>query len=764
MEYVQGHRLTGPLPCRQALEYACEIAGALAHAHSRGVVHRDLKPANIMVSKAGVKVLDFGLAQLAAVPGVPAKEMLTKTRSGVVMGTPRYMAPEQMEGQQTGPWTDIYAFGLVLSEMLTGSPVFDRARARGVPASVARLLEACLSKDPAERWQSARDLIHALSGTGQPELEQANTASSALRRWKLGAAALAVLTALAVVRFGSSRDSPLAQPLRFDLGPPTGATFGVYDYASISPDGRQLAFTALGPANIRSLYVRPTGETTARLAAVSEGALFPCWSPDGQHIAFLKGARVMRASLKDLAPAPVVAISSGGAWGLTWGADDTILISAAQHLFRVPAGGGELRRVDLAPPDRGRYWPQFLGRGKSFIYYSSQPDPAKRGIYLAALDSDRPARLIALSDSGALFVEDRLLFVRGSSLFAQRFDPDRGAVSGAPIRLLDSVATTPYPTSGLYASFSATPDLLIWRDGADFVTNELAWVDRGGRRQQLAAEAANYSSPALSPDGARIAVGVMQPNESTRDLWVLDTRRGSRMRLTFHPADDLNPIWSPDGSRIAFSSDRNGVRDLFVKRADGVGEEEPLLVDAHSKSVEAWSADGRFLVFNDRVPGGNITLKALGMQGDRPRFDLPQGSASEEQAALSPDGMLLAYRSIETGNYEIYVRGFAPQAKPREGRWQISIGGGAEPQWRADGKELYFVSGSSLMATGIRTGPNSFEASPPVKLFDAPLAQVMRRNRYVAARDGQRFLLLARPDSGNQILRVLTNWSRQPGR
>jgi Tol biopolymer transport system component len=795
MEYVEGRALRGPIPPGGALLLAGEIADALEHAHRHGIVHRDLKPSNILVTKAGVKVLDFGLAKRRAPLPVGADSQPTLTEKGTLLGTPRYMAPEQIDGKPADERTDIFAFGLVLYEMLTGRRAFEGKSAASemaaileheptpisslkptTPPALEQVVLTCLAKDPAERWQSVRELKHALTWASRP----GPVRSVAGRTWiaaVLSALAAAGLT-LAVANRRERVEKPV--PVRFQISLPEKAKSDDLDIA-VSPDGRKVVLK-VGFDEVFQLYVRPLDSLDLTPVPGSETAFQPFWSPDGRQIAF---ASPLSHALKkvDLAGGPAQTLSKipgfeAGAnfsrEGATWSREDVIVFSAGGRLFRVPARGGEAEPLGkLVAGESGRYWPEFLPDARHYLYLSITARPEEQGIYVGSLDSDLRKRIVASEYQAAYSPPGQLLFVKDDALMAQPFDAASLELSGEPVPVLEQLALFKIAQPAPHAIYSvSTNGVLAWRPRSTplLESKQLTWFDRSGEKLGTLGEPAVYFAPALSPDERSVAVCRMDPVPSPinqRDIYIFDVVRGtSPRRLTFDPSDDCGPVWSPDGTRIAFFSDRRGTREIYQKAANGSGDDELLLAskdqeghDPLGMSTEDWSADGRFIVYNASIGThfNDLFLLPMSLAGKRKPITFLATDSAEMMGVVAPNGRWMAYRSDYGGRGEIYVSDLSPRGERGPGKWQVSTGGGWQPRWRRDGKELFYSAGSTIMAVAVKPDAASFEAATPRPLFEVPVTGAGLRDRFAATRDGQRFLLNM-PVKSAEPVRVLVNW------
>ena len=803
MELVEGEDLAarlkrGPLPLNDALALARQIVDALAAAHEQGIVHRDLKPANIKVRDDGtVKVLDFGLAKAleSTAPGSasgsradPALNSPTittpaMTLHGMILGTAAYMSPEQAKGRPVDKRADIWAFGCVLYEMVSGRRAFQGEDVSDtlasvlradvdwsvVPPSVERLLKKCLERDPRKRLHDiadAWDLIDtapartATSKGGHPRLA-----------WAVAALFAVLAAALAAVHF--TERAPTRDAARFQLQAPADQSFDIY--VAVAPNGRRLAFTARDHKGTVRLWVRELDSLEARVLPGTEGAWSPFWSPDSRLIAFAD-----ERLLKKIDPAgglPETVCQSQALVGLgTWNQEGIILYGTrgAGPIWRVSAAGGDPVAVTAFDTARQEFhsFPAFLADGRRFIYFRQSANPALQGIYSGSLDvapGDQPTTRIAHTQLGPVLAVrtpagDRLLYMRESTLVAQPFDLTRLAVSGEAQRLAEGVGS-----SGSFAYFGAAgADLLVYRAGAATSTNveQLTWMDRNGQTTGTIGDARPYSTGAamlvISPDGSRAMVGVAPL--PAPDLWSVEFSRAVFTRFTFDPAPELSPVWSPDGARVAFRSNRGSNGDLFVKDVSGATDEKPLLRTPMPEFPTDWSRDGRFLLFarNGVQNGQDIGVLRLDATGGE--VTLLETPFNEGAGKFSPDGRWLAYMSNESGRQEIYLRPFLiADGTPSLGaKWQVSNSGGTSPRWRGDGKELFFRNpDGAIMTADVSVDGPLVRTTLPRQLFALPLTV----SNWDVMPDGQRFLVLRSvvapvPDPVSVVL----NWQPVPDR
>jgi eukaryotic-like serine/threonine-protein kinase len=803
MEYLEGESLEarlrkGALPIEEALRIAIQIAGALDAAHRKGVVHRDLKPGNVMLTRSGAKLLDFGLAKMTS-PIVSEIDTLGPTAAepitakGTILGTFQYMSPEQLEGKETDARSDIFSFGAMLYEMITGRKGFEGSSHASLIVAVMstnpppvstiqpmaspaldRVVKTCLAKSPDDRWQNAGDLSRELewiadsgSSAGIPAPVAAKRRSRE-RMWKLaaGLAAVLLLASLAWIATHRQIESAPAAQVHFQIPVPDKLKFFASQLPAVSPDGERIAFTA-SPSLLENnrLFIRPlNAAATTEIPVQGVSPVFPFWSPDGRQIAFTSGRILMRVDVSNGSPVTICTCDAG--YGGTWNRDGVILsTNRTGRLYRVSASGGDSKPLrPLAEGETVQIWPEFLPDGKHYLYLSLNNRPDQQGIYVASLDSN-DRKLIVATNSNATYVQPgQLLFMRGNILMAQPFDLENLTLGGEPRVVADHIETPAGGPGTLpIASFSASPNgVLVWRRGSQSSQSSLQWFDRSGKRLGVVGEAADYSNPALSSDDTKLAIGVRDPQTKTRDIWIFDLLRGTRTRLTFDPADDLDSIWSPDATRIAFTSDRTGQRNIYWKAADGSGSEELLAGGKEAQeNLEDWSRDGKYLMYNYQLSTSRIHLYVLPLSGDRKPVSFLNTEFSTAQGQFSPNGRWVSYRSTESGRPEVYVQGFTLDSSQARGKWQVSVAGGEVPRWRRDGKELYYEFNGGYYAVDVKTDGPSFEAGIPRLLFEAPtiFSNVGSGHPFVVAHDGQRFLILTPLEKTSSApIEVMVNW------
>ena len=778
MEYLEGEtlaaRLTkGALPLDQALRYGVEIADALDKAHRKGITHRDLKPGNIMITKAGTKLLDFGLAKLrepkAAVisPSERETRRASLTGEGTILGTLQYMAPEQLEGKDADARTDIFAFGSIVYEMITGKEAFTGESQASLiaaildsqptpmstlqpmsPPALDRVVRKCLAKDPEDRWQDVRDATDELKWVAEGG-SQAGVAVSAAgpprgqSRLAWGVAAVVTVLAVALAVAYLNRAPAETATSRFSVLAEAGVVRGL----ALSPNGRQLAFT-VG----RQLWIRPLDSLESRAIPGTEGAQAPFWSPDGRSIGFFTLTELRTVDPTGGPPQTVCAVPGIGG---TWNQDDVIVLGQfGGELLRVPAAGGEptpVTTLDETRQEMGHLWPQFLPDGEHFLFFA-QGAAEQEGIYVGSLESGVTPSLLLRTDRMARYAAPGyLLFGRGQSLMAQPLDVERLALTGNPVRVVDGVRSDPL-LRWLGVSASHQGGLAYVGGGGGAVT-QLRWLDRSGAELGTVGEPREYHDPLLSPDETKVAVS------RDDDVWILDVSRGTEQRFTFDPALDGAPIWSPDGSRIVFSSFRDGrPGDLYEKAAAGTGQAQLLLESDYFKLATDWSTDGEFVSYHEAHPETSADLWLLPLSGERQPTPFLQAPFLEADGVFSPDGRWMAYDSPESGELQVYVQSVPPSG----GKWQVSATGGAFPQWRGDGQELYYVSlANDLMAVDVEAEGDTLEVGIPQRLFHlASDPTFVQRNPFDVTGDGQRFLVNALvEDSLSTPITWVLNWT-----
>jgi Tol biopolymer transport system component len=790
MELVEGEDLSqriarGPIPLDEALPIAKQIAEALEAAHEQGIIHRDLKPANIKVRADGtVKVLDFGLAKaMEPVGAMAASNSMSPTITspammtgvGMILGTAAYMSPEQARGRTVDKRSDVWGFGCVLYEMLTGQRVFGseditdtlaavaksepawEALPQGVSPSLRMFLRRCLQKNAKQRLHDIADMRLALEGAFEAVAPQPTSSWRGGRlAWIAFAVAAVLAAALAIPALRHLRETPPPE-MRVEIVTP--ATDDPTSFA-LSPDGRQIVFVASSDGASR-LWLRSLAATAAQPLPGTEGARLPFWSPDSRSVGFFAGTALKRFDLGGGAPQTLASVVNGRGGG-TWSPEGVIVFAPSQTtaLMRVAATGGAAAAVTtLGPQQLSHNAPHFLPAGRRFLF-TAAGGPDATGIYLGALDGSAPVRLTPVGSDGVYLPSGWLLWRREETLVAQRLDVAQATLTSEPVTLADGVGAVSVAATGLVAYRTGTAS-----------QRQLTWFDRSGAARGTVGDPDDsVSNPRVSPDGRRVVV--FRTVQGNQDIWLHDGARTSR--FTFDAADDAFPLWSPDGMRIVFRSLRTGAGDLYQKLTRGGGKEELLVTSNQLKTPTSWSADGRFVLFQSADPQTSNDLWVVPMSGDRTPSTLLKTPFRETRGVFSPDGRWVVYYSNESGRNEIYVRSFvSPGAAGTAtgeagGQWQVSETGGIFPAWRPDGKELYYLNPQGeMMAVPITVTETTLEPGAPVVLFPTRIVDggvdVQQGRQYDVAPDG-RFLINAEQDSTDAPITLIQDWNPEAKR
>ena len=791
LEVVEGETLderlrrASALPVPEALGLARQIAEALDAAHEHGVVHRDLKPANIKIRPDGVlKVLDFGLAKTlppawAAAHGEQPTEAATDsmdgTGAGVVMGTPAYMSPEQAQGSRVDRRADIWSFGVILYEMISGRRGFQGATSMEVlsnvlkaepdwaalppetPRLVQSLLRRSLQKEPSRRLRDIADarfqIEEVLSGPVEADATPGSPARTSRDRLAWVVALIAVASLAAAVVWVVRRP-PIAEEVRLEIvTPPTTRSTSL----AVSPDGQQVVFVASSQGPSR-LWLRRLNSGMARPLAGTDDASAPFWSPDSRSIGFAAGDQLKRV---DLESGSVRVLSPDGAMAGTWNRDGWILFKRhpGDGLFLISADGGHLRQVTRPNTKASNHhYPQFLPDQRHFLFYSTGTEP---GIYVGEVGTPDALRRILEADAATYAAAPaRLLFVRAGTLFSQPFDVARLELTGSPVAVAEQIAGS----GGAAAVSASAAGPIVYRTGPAREQHQFVWFDRSGSVVKTVpnSDFSNSFNASLSHDGRRLA---MERVMGTTDIWALDLERGIPERLTIDPGFDLTPVWSPDDRQIAFTSNRRGPLDfaLYIRPATNTGDDEELIaLGAGTTSPTDWSPDGRVILYALAFADGKRDIWAVPLDGERKPFPVLATPFNETSAQFSPDGKWIAFQSNESGPVQIYV-----QRYPAGRKVQVSGEGGVQVRWRRDGRELFFLAPDNrLMAVPIQVdaAADTVDVGKPVPLFVTRLAGQTRGDssrQYMVSPDGQRFLMDTLTEAALPLSIVL-NW--QPPR
>jgi serine/threonine protein kinase/Tol biopolymer transport system component len=793
MELIEGQTLkdrikSGPIPVEEALKLALQMAEALEAAHEKGVIHRDLKPANIKVTPDGkVKILDFGLAKAYVGDQENLSPMnsptisAAATQKGVILGTAAYMSPEQAKGKGVDKRADIWAFGVVLFEMLTGRQLFTGETASETLASVMKsepewenlppnlhsriqlLLERCLKKEPKNRYSGISDarvdvqeVLDDPSGIfAQPaRLVEPQRKLQTIFPWVAVTAILCLI--IAGVAVWKLKPSEPRQVVRFSYELPEGQQFSNLDYPAIAvtADGARFAYSTPN-----GIYLRSVNELAAKLVVGTEGETQqPFFSPDGKWIGYFSPAD---AKLKKITVGGGAAVSLCAVTqflGANWDESNEIVYGQTPGgILRVSANGGTPETLVKAVSQSALSGPFILPDRKSILFTDRGPD----SIMVQSLESGKRRELLSEADGGGSYLPSgHMIYGMSNTIFAMRFDVEKSEGMGERISIVQQVYGRQYAVSG-----SGTLVYIPGEYRNESVKRTLVWVDKSGKEEPLGTAPEVYGYPRISPDGTRIALSYSSANNT--DVWIWDLARKMMTRLTFGEKGDFHPIWTPDGKSIAFGSDRNGLSEVFWKAADGTGDEEKL-VSAPDRDLfpSSWSSDGKSLVMDEAVETNlRWDIGVISMEGERKRKPLLNEEYWEVQPRISPDGRWLAYMSGESGQNEIFVR---PFPDVNHGRWQISTNGGHSPLWSPNGKELFYLNGDSVMAVAVQLTP-TFTPDTPRSLFRGTHAIPSGMTPWDIHPDGKRFLMMKNVATEGEEsaavtpreINIVVNWSEE---
>ncbi|MDX6306403.1 MAG: hypothetical protein QOI77_3372 [Blastocatellia bacterium] len=798
-ELLEGQNLrerlsSAPISQRKAIDYAIQVARGLAAAHEKGIVHRDIKPDNLFITKDDrVKILDFGLAKLVesvqrdgGQTDVPTRKV--HTNPGTVLGTVGYMSPEQVRGGAADLRSDIFSFGAVLYEMFTGVRAFRgdsavetlnailkedpqefSATNRNLTPALERVVWHCLEKNPERRFQSANDVafaLESLSGLSSSGTTDTRTIAIAPVRSRnrerliwLSVTGFLALVALGLAMAYLRRDTVNVRADKLSVVPPENSTLIAGQVPTVSPDGTRLVFVLTDTTGRTLLYLRSLDSLTAQPLVGTEGGGWPFWSPNGREIGFFAGGKLKKIDTAGgqpitLADAPV---PRGGSWNN----DGVIIFSPLPPgpTLRISASGGEatpLNSIDIAHGDYPRWFPQFLPDGRHYLFHSAgSRRPGTRTICVGSLDSPEAKTLLVNDFSGVYAPPGYLLFRREATLMAQKFDSSRFELSGDPFPIAEQIGFDGLTYQTLLSV--STQGVLAYQSlGAG--KTQLVWFDREGRRVGMAGEPGDYSDLALSPDNKRVAFYQVDTATGNADIWLMDLPSGAASRFTFDPSIEFTPAWSPNGDRVVFASFRDGAPNLYLKAATGAGQEEVLYRSPLAKIPSDWSMDGRFLLCATVDPKTHYDLWVLSTSDQKWEVFL-QTPFNESRASFAPDGRWVVYESDESGRKEVYV-----QSYPRSGaKWQVSTGGGSQPRWRSDGKELFYLGPDRKMtAVEVSTDGATFVPGTSRALFETRISKGDDRagEQYAVTSDGQRFLVNTVALEGARTpITVVLNWT-----
>jgi serine/threonine protein kinase len=776
MEYLEGETLAariekGPLPNAELLRYASQIADALDKAHRQGIVHRDLKPGNVMLTKAGAKLLDFGLAKSGDIlqGDIASAPTMSKalTAQGTIVGTMQYMSPEQLEGKEAGARSDIFSFGAMLYEMATGKKAFETKSQASLIASILKeeprpmrelqpmtplllehIVKTCLAKDPDERPQSAHDLKLQLDwireSSGISDVVKLRVEKPSSRRKAAGillATGVLALVAAVVFAFLSRSQQPPVERLEFQIPLQEEAS-----HLALSPDGRMLAFVSPNETSgANMLTVQRVGSSGATILPGTEGASYPFWSPDDTYVAFFADGKLKKIAVSGGVP-QILASATAGRGG-SWGRRGVIVYAPqpGSWLWRVNADGSNtvpLTDKIFAATEDSHRWPILLPDGDHFLFFAgtftNASDDRSSGIYLSSL-SGKEKKLLLLTKSNPGYANGYLSYVdEKRSLRAIPIDTSKGTTQGESQVVADQVGFQP---AVYWGAFSAAENgTIVYNQTVGAGRSVLTWYDRAGKELGHVGDVGVLANPTLSPDNSRVAVDIADARASNVNIWISDLKKGTNSRFTFGPAEDVAGVWSRDGSSVAYRSILTNYSHIFSKQAQALQPAKSIFEIAHDDIVpNSWSpGDKEVLCTLQPVTGGSRLVLIPASGGEATPFLVTKAEVTNGQ--ISPDGKWVAYVSNESGDWEIYVTTF-PAAS---GKWQVSRGGGTEPRWRGDGKEIFYIGPKTTLTAVPVNSEGSFSTGNQMPLFHSQLrAQVSSTDlfNYDVSKDGQRFLV-----------------------